>query len=98
MDGCENIALDDDDDGVGENDEEYNEIQESSAGALVLDGVPVTEEPAKMVISSVSSLRTPSVETSDSNQKAKKTFRPENQMEFNQEGDNKNRLKGAAWW
>ena len=47
-----------------------------------------------MVISSVSSLRAAStIEASDSNQKAKKTFRPEKQMEINQEGDNKTKKR-----
>ena len=46
-----------------------------------------------MVISSISSLRTSSVETTDSNQKAKKTFRPEKQTEIIQDSENKTKKR-----
>ena len=92
IDEYDEIELDDDDDGVDENDEEYNEIQESS-GNVVLEGVPVTEAPKEMVISGVSSLRTTSADASDSNQRAKKTFRTEKTVESNTEGDSKTKKR-----
>jgi len=92
IDEYDEIELDDDDDGVDENDEEYNEIQESS-GNVVLEGVPVTEEPKEMVISGVSSLRNNSADATDSNQRAKKTFRTEKVGESNAEGDSKTKKR-----
>ena len=75
IDEYEDIELDDDDDGVDENDEEYNEIQESGSGeAMVLAGEPVTGKP-QLVMSSVGSPQ--EGRGVDSSQRAKKTFRPE---------------------
>jgi euchromatic histone-lysine N-methyltransferase len=74
----EDIELDDDDDGVDENDDEFNDIQES--GTVMLEGEPVVEEPPGLVVGGAASLRA-SLETLDPLQRAKKTFRVEKPLD-----------------